>query len=71
MVGYYKQCHCLRLSDVVPCYTCLEAENQRLREALEEIAKFARERDCQMYLETVATFAEQVLEGGNTNGKGI
>ena len=37
MANYYKQCECKRMTDKVPCYDCLEAENKRLRERLNAI----------------------------------
>lgn len=37
MANYYKQCDCKRMTDKVPCYDCLEAENKRLREAGETL----------------------------------
>ena len=37
MAGYYKQCGCGRHADVIPCYDCLELENNLLKELLEYV----------------------------------
>ena len=76
MANYYKQCDCKRMTDKVPCYDCLEAENKRLREianrrikALEELLvcyRIGRQPSEKLFKELEVTEKKwSELEGGS------
>ena len=84
MAGYFDQCACGEYTCVgdTPCRRCLEAEINRLREALEQIRDmpnriyegFSADGECSSHVvvapdaRKMQSIAEQALEGGDSDG---